>query len=83
MTAMLRPAPEDDPLVPYDQARVELGNVSRRTIARYAQSGRLTRVVLGRTAYVTRSSLDRYKEQVIREAEAEAQRTVRALRRRG
>lgn len=83
MTAMLRPAPDDDPLVPYDEARAELGNVSRRTIARYAQVGRLTRVIFGRTPYITRSSLDRFKDSAIREAEAAAQRNVRALKRKG
>lgn len=68
VTATLAPSAPDEWLL-LDDAALELG-VSRKTLIRYAQAGKVLRLYHGGRAYTTRASIEQYKASEAQKAEA-------------
>lgn len=52
-------------LVPIADAQIALGGISRTTLYRLVSDGALTRVNIGRRAFVTAESIDAYVESLM------------------
>lgn len=55
-------------LVPIEGAQEWLGGISRTTVYALAKAGRLDKVNIGRRGFITADSIERYVEDLTREA---------------